>query len=74
MLAMVTILLFPPRRLKVWEGARLLADTECVCDGNIRGGRLGLYVFSQEKVLFSNMRYGSLTSGKESELGQCRAR
>ena len=46
-------------------------DTGCVCDKNMRGGRLGLYVFSQEKVIFSNLRYNTLGPEGEASLAQC---
>ena len=58
-------------RLKVYDEAGMFEDTGCVCNKSIRGGKLGLYVFSQEKVIFSNLRYTSLDAEGETSLAQC---
>lgn len=52
----------------------MLVDTSCVCDKTIKGGRLGVYVFSQESVIWSNMRYSCLTAEKELDIIQCKNR
>lgn len=58
-------------RLKVYNESGMFDDTGCICDGAVVGGRLGLYVFSQEKVIFSNLRYSSLGAEEEAALAQC---
>lgn len=60
-------------RLIVYDESGLFLDTKCLCDDQIKGGRLGLYVFSQEKVNFSNIRYGSLSITEEASFAQCKA-
>lgn len=60
-------------RLKVYSGKDMMMDTGCVCHNAIKGGRLGLFVFSQEKVIWSNMMNRCLTRAQEETLSQCRA-
>ena len=50
----------------------MFLDSGCVCDAQIKGGRLGLYVFSQEGVIFSNLMYGCLRVEDNTSLQQCR--
>ena len=52
----------------------MFTDTGCIYNKAIRGGRLGLYVFSQEKVIFSNLQYRSLGAKEENKLAQCQAK
>ncbi|XP_047497227.1 cartilage oligomeric matrix protein-like [Penaeus chinensis] len=44
-------------RLFLYEGTRLVADSGNVYDDSLKGGRLGLYCFSQRAVMWSNIRY-----------------
>ncbi|KAM4052828.1 thrombospondin-4-like isoform 2-T2 [Anomaloglossus baeobatrachus] len=44
-------------RVKFFEGADLVADSGVVLDTTMRGGRLGVFCFSQENIIWSNLRY-----------------
>uniref|UniRef100_A0A673AL39 Thrombospondin 3 n=1 Tax=Sphaeramia orbicularis TaxID=375764 RepID=A0A673AL39_9TELE len=44
-------------RMKLFEGTDLVADSGVVTDTTMRGGRLGVFCFSQENIIWSNLRY-----------------
>ncbi|XP_037632853.1 thrombospondin-4a isoform X2 [Sebastes umbrosus] len=44
-------------RARFFEGSQLVADTEVIIDTSMRGGRLGVFCFSQENIIWSNLKY-----------------
>ncbi|KAH8251380.1 hypothetical protein KR032_010245 [Drosophila birchii] len=44
-------------RLQMFEGHRLLLDSGNVYDSTLKGGRLGVFCFSQEMIIWSNLQY-----------------
>uniref|UniRef100_A0A7N8YIE5 Thrombospondin 3a n=1 Tax=Mastacembelus armatus TaxID=205130 RepID=A0A7N8YIE5_9TELE len=44
-------------RVKLFEGTDMVADSGVVTDTTMRGGRLGVFCFSQENIIWSNLRY-----------------
>ncbi|XP_078527504.1 thrombospondin-3 [Lissotriton helveticus] len=44
-------------RVKLYEGPVLVADSGVVIDSSMRGGRLGVFCFSQENIIWSNLKY-----------------
>uniref|UniRef100_A0A8C2IUX5 Thrombospondin 3b n=1 Tax=Cyprinus carpio TaxID=7962 RepID=A0A8C2IUX5_CYPCA len=43
--------------IRLYEGTALVADSGVVIDTTMRGGRLGVFCFSQENVIWSNLGY-----------------
>ncbi len=44
-------------RARFFEGSNLVADTGVIIDTSMRGGRLGVFCFSQENIIWSNLKY-----------------
>ncbi|KAF7200142.1 thrombospondin-4a [Nothobranchius furzeri] len=44
-------------KARFYEGSRLVADTGVIIDTSMRGGRLGVFCFSQENIIWSNLKY-----------------
>ena len=59
-------------RVKVYKGRRELADSGYIHDNSFAGGRMGLYVFSQAEVIWTDLSYRangmSLLKERSSEL------
>ena len=49
--------LFLCSRVRLYEGTEMVADSNVVVDTTMRGGRLGVFCFSQENIIWSNLRY-----------------
>ncbi|KAK2835360.1 hypothetical protein Q5P01_015844 [Channa striata] len=39
------------------RGSKMVADTGVIIDATMRGGRLGVFCFSQENIIWANLRY-----------------
>ncbi|XP_017767633.1 PREDICTED: cartilage oligomeric matrix protein [Eufriesea mexicana] len=44
-------------RFRLYQGKQLMADSRNVYDSTLKGGKLGVYCFSQEKITWSNLLY-----------------
>lgn len=44
-------------RLWIYEGSDLVADSKNIFDSTLKGGRLGVFCFSQEMIIWSNLWY-----------------
>lgn len=54
--------------MRFYEGPELVADSNVVLDTTMRGGRLGVFCFSQENIIWANLRYRC--NGKTTLLGK----
>lgn len=43
--------------MRLYEGPQLVADSGVIIDTTMRGGRLGVFCFSQENIIWSNLQY-----------------
>lgn len=58
-------------RVKLYEGPQLVADSGVIIDTSMRGGRLGVFCFSQENIIWSNLQYrcnGEALDGEQPDL------
>ncbi|XP_065572025.1 cartilage oligomeric matrix protein-like isoform X2 [Artemia franciscana] len=44
-------------RLRIFEGENMVADSGNIYDGTLKGGRLGVFCFSQEMIIWSDLVY-----------------
>ncbi|OQR68253.1 thrombospondin-4-like, partial [Tropilaelaps mercedesae] len=44
-------------RLRIFEGQNMVADSGNIFDGTLKGGRLGVFCFSQENIIWSDLVY-----------------
>jgi hypothetical protein len=44
-------------RLRIFEGEKMVADSGNVFDSSLKGGRLGVFCFSQEMIIWSDLVY-----------------
>jgi len=44
-------------RLRIFEGESMVADSGNIYDSTLRGGRLGVFCFSQEMIIWSDLVY-----------------
>ncbi|XP_071447351.1 cartilage oligomeric matrix protein [Hetaerina americana] len=55
------ILLHRPKigliRLRIFDGPKIISDSGNIYDSNLKGGRLGVFCFSQEMVIWSDLVY-----------------
>lgn len=56
---------YPLHRVRFYEGPELVADSNVVLDTTMRGGRLGVFCFSQENIIWANLRYRCNGEGSE---------
>ncbi|GIY61896.1 cartilage oligomeric matrix protein, partial [Caerostris extrusa] len=44
-------------RLRIFEGENMVADSGNIFDNKLKGGRLGVFCFSQESIIWSDLVY-----------------
>lgn len=44
-------------RLRIFEGENMVADSGNIFDSQLKGGRLGVFCFSQEMIIWSDLVY-----------------
>lgn len=52
-------------RLRIFDGENMVADSGNIYDGTLKGGRLGVFCFSQEMIIWSDLVYRC--NGKKSQ-------
>ena len=53
---------------RIFEGENMVADSGNVFDGSLKGGRLGVFCFSQEMIIWSDLVRSSSSSSSISVL------
>lgn len=59
-------------RLRIFDGDQMVADSGNIFDTTLKGGRLGVFCFSQEMIIWSDLVYRC--NGKFGRLGNVRPR
>lgn len=46
-----------PLYIRMYEGENLILDSHNIYDSTLKGGRLGVFCFSQEMIIWSDLIY-----------------
>jgi hypothetical protein len=55
-------------RMRIFKGPTLVADSGNIYNSDIKGGRLGVYCFSQESVIWTSIGYACNSNKNESKI------